>query len=69
VKEFVEYRDAKAFLEWLPKAPEKIQKLAEYEITWTSENRDAVIVAFFTKEAQLDTYDIYLAYKKTTAQV
>jgi len=69
VKEFVEYHEAKGFLEWLPKAPEKIQKLAEYEVTWTSEYRDAVIVAFFTKEGQLDTYDIYLAFKKNTTGV
>ena len=69
MKEFVEYRDAKGFLEWIPSASDKIQKLAEYEVTWTSENRDAVVVAFFTKEDQLDTYDLYSAYKKATSKV
>lgn len=67
MKHNLDYHESKDFIKWIDEAPEKIRRLVEYEITWTSESRNAVLVTLFKKTDQLDVYDLWCAFKKLKA--
>ena len=70
MKVFVEYSDAKAFIEWVDHyASNKIKQAVEYEIVWTNEPKASAVVTFFKKDAEIDAYDLYLAYTRSKADL